>query len=68
VFIVATFALFSLSLEQKGTIDDDALTGTKARENFHFAAQITTTADASNLEMVRVFGEKHAPLVADTLN
>ena len=68
MFIVATFALFSLSLEQKGTIDDDVLAGTKAREDFHFAAEIATTADASNLEVVRVFGQEHTPFVANTLH
>ena len=68
MFIVATFALFSLSLEQKGTIDDDVLAGTKTRENFHFAAKIATAADASNLEMVCASREKHAPLVANALN
>jgi hypothetical protein len=68
VFIVGTFALFGLSFEQKGTIDDDVLAATKAREDFHIAAEIATTADAPNLEVVRVFGQEHAPFVANALN
>ena len=68
VSIVLGLALFGLRLEQERAIDDDRLAGAQPGQHFDFAAEIAAAADAADLEMVRVLGQEHAPLVANTLH
>jgi hypothetical protein len=68
VFIVVTFALFGLSLEQEGAINDDPFVGAQSREHFDLTAKITATADAPNLERARVLLQEDAPFVPNALH
>ncbi len=49
-------------------IDDDRFAGAKARQHLDFPAEIAAAADASNLEVMRILGEEHAPFVAHAFN
>ena len=68
VSIVIRFAFLRLSLQQEGAIDDDHLVGTKPGQDLDLAGEITSAADAPNLEVTRILGQEHAPLVANALD
>lgn len=48
------FAFFRLGLEEEGTVDDDLLAGTKTREDFDFASEVTTATNTSDFEVAGV--------------